>query len=159
MRGIALFTAGLVAGILITQAIAANGERPIKLSHVGISVKNYDQALNYYTKVLGFQEAFTVRNPDGRPYLAYLRISPDTFLEVMPSRPDLPPGFTHFGVEAGDIQATVAQMAARGAKFEPVRTERTKAPLTNASDPEGLRMEILQFAPGSLQFQALHVGK
>ena len=39
---------------------------------------------------MGFREAFTIKNPEGKPVLAYLQITRDTFLELAPATADRP---------------------------------------------------------------------
>ena len=85
MRGLTLFVAGAVLGMLVMQLVAAPGDRVVALSHVGISVRNFDESIKFYTKTMGFREAFSFRQPDGKPALTMLQISRDTFLEVTPS--------------------------------------------------------------------------
>lgn len=57
MRSIVFFVAGIVAGAAMTHTGIAQDSSPRALSHVGIAVKNFDEALGYYTKTLGFREA------------------------------------------------------------------------------------------------------
>jgi catechol 2,3-dioxygenase-like lactoylglutathione lyase family enzyme len=159
MRALALFIAGLGFGILVMQPTTAqknyNGNG-LKLNHVGIAVKNFDQAIDYYTKTFGFREAFAFKEPDGRPILTYLQINRDTFLEVQPATADRPAGITHFGLDSPDLKAAVARLQQRGVKVnDPMPSTRTMALLTSATDADGIRMELLEFGPGSLQRKAI----
>ena len=99
MRGLTLFVAGAALGMLVMQLVAAPGDRAVALSHVGISVSNFDESIKFYTKTMGFREAFSFRQPDGKPALTMLQISRDTFLEVTPSSATQPAGCTHFALE------------------------------------------------------------
>ncbi len=75
MRGIAFFLAGLILGGIMMQASSAQQQKVesgLKLNHVGFNVKNFDESLNFYTKTMGFREAFTLRGPDGKPTLSYI---------------------------------------------------------------------------------------
>ena len=82
MKGLALFAAGILVGVLATHTVTAQDSAPRALSHVGIAVKDFDATLAYYTKTLGFREAYSLKQPDGRPLLTYLHINRDTFLEA-----------------------------------------------------------------------------
>ena len=44
-------------------------------------------SLNFYTKTMGFPEAFTVRNKEGKPAITYIQISRETFIELAPAAP------------------------------------------------------------------------
>lgn len=164
MRGFVLFVAGVGLGILLMQSvIAQNGvlnDTGMKLNHVAITVKNFDAAAAYYTKSMGFREAFTFREPDGKPILTYLQISRDTFLEIQPASAQHPAGFSHLGIEMADAKTTVARLKRMGVKVGDVTpSARSGALLTDAIDPEGIRAELLEFGPASVQRKAMNAWK
>ena len=159
MRSLTLFAAGAVFGMLVIQLAAAPGDRAVALSHVGISVANFDESIKFYTKTMGFREAFAFRQPDGNPALTMLQISRDTFLEVTPSSPTQPAGCSHFAVELPDINGTTAQLRQQGFKVNDPRPGRAGAPLTNVFDPDGIRVEMLQLVPESLHRKAMDAWK
>jgi len=164
MRGFALFVAGVGSGILLMQSVIAQNGAPndtgMKLNHVAIAVKNFDEAVAYYTKSMGFREAFSFREKNGQPILAYLQISRDTFLEIQPATAEHPAGFSHLGIEMADGKATVARLRRMGIKVNDLMpSARSGALLTNATDPEGFRAELLQFGPASLQRKAMSAWK
>ena len=164
MRGFALFVAGVGMGILLMQSvIAQNGtenDTGMKLNHVAIFAKNFDAEVAYYTKSMGFREAFSFREPNGAPILTYLQISRDTFLEIQPATPEHPAGFSHIGIEMMDSRATVARLRGMGVKVNDVTpSARSGALLTNEIDPEGIRSELLEFGHASLQRKAMTAWK
>ena len=168
MRGFALFVAGIGLGILLMQSVVAqkvaqNGapnDTGMKLNHVAIAVKNYDAAVAYYTRSMGFHEAFTFREKNGAPILTYLQISPDTFLEIQPATAEHPAGFSHLGIEMIDANATVARLRRTGVKVKDVTpSPRSGALITNEIDPEGIRAELLEFGPASVQRKAMAAWK
>src|SRR5437868_11030632 len=133
MRGVALFIAGLLAGTVLMQSGTAqqrNSEAGLKLNHVGLNVKDFQETLNFYTKTMGFREAFTLRGPDGKPTLSYIQISRETFLELAPAGPDRPAGITHFGIEAANVNAQVKRLRELGVKIDDPRVSRTNTLLT-----------------------------
>ena len=79
----------------------------------------------------------------------------DNFLEIARATPDRPAGLNHVGIWVDDIKATVAALRKRGVKVEDARAGNSKAPLTNVLDPNGVRLELLEFAPESLQRKAI----
>ena len=66
---------------------------------------------------------------------------------------------SHVGILADDLNATVAMLRQRGVKVDDPRTGATKAPLTSVIDPNGIRLELLDFAPDSLQRKAIESWK
>ena len=145
MRGLFLFAAGVLVGLTIQAAIAQSPNRGIVgLNHVGISVPNLDQAVAYYTKTLGFPEAFRNFDDKGKPTLVYVQMSKNTFLELQPASADRPPGISHFGVVVDKMTEATAMFKQRGANVSAIRTSGTKAILSNVTDPNGVRMELLE---------------
>lgn len=157
MRGVMLFLAGTAFGIFATQPGAAPQEKGtgLRLNHVGIYAKDFDESVNYYTKTLGFREAFSLKDKDGKPTLTYLQINRDTFLELAPASADRPVGVSHIGIWADDLKTTAAVLGQRGVKMEDVRSGATKSILTNIVDPSGVRLELLEYPPESLQRKAI----
>ena len=157
MGRLLLFLAGTTCGMFLVQAGASPQAKPagLRLNHVGMYVKNLDESINFYTKTLGFRQAFSLNNKEGKPTLVYLQMSRDTFLELAPSDADRPVGFSHAGIWADDLNTTVMSLRAQGIKVDDPRAGATKAPLTNVIDPNGLRLEILDLAPESLQRKAI----
>jgi lactoylglutathione lyase len=161
LGGAALFIAGMVAGMLMMQPGAAQ-EKPVsglRLNHVGIYAKDFDESMRFYTKTMGFKEAFTIRGNDGTATLAYLQITRDTFLELAPANAQRPVGLSHIGIWPEDLSATVAALRARGVNVADPRTGSTKTSITNVTDPNGVRLELLDFLPGSLPRKAMEAWK
>ncbi len=156
MRGLALFVAGLVAGILLMQPSRAQQEKVTgwRLNHVGVFAKDYNESLNFYTKTMGFREAFSVKDKDGKPTLTYLQINRDTFLELAPAN-ERPVGISHAGIWVDDMKGTVAALRQRGAKVDDPRTSPTKAVITNVTAPDGVRLELVEITPESLHREAI----
>jgi catechol 2,3-dioxygenase-like lactoylglutathione lyase family enzyme len=161
MRGLLLFAAGFAAGILIMRPSQAQSDRipGIRLNHVGVFAKNFDESYNFYTKTMGFREAFSLKDKDGKPAVTYLQINRDTFLELATASGDRVAGVSHIGILADDLNGTVAMLRQRGVKVDDPRTGATKAPLTSVIDPNGIRLELLDFAPDSLQRKAIESWK
>jgi catechol 2,3-dioxygenase-like lactoylglutathione lyase family enzyme len=157
MRGSMLFTAGALLGIFATQPSASPQEKlsGLRLNHFGIYVKDLDESMNFYTKTMGFREAFSLKDKDGKPILVYLQINRDTFLELAPAAADRPVGFSHAGIWADDLNKTVTILRERGVKMDNPISDATKSLLTNISDPNGVRLELLEYPPESLQRKAI----
>jgi catechol 2,3-dioxygenase-like lactoylglutathione lyase family enzyme len=162
MRGVALFIAGLLAGTVLMQSGAAqkpSSDSGLKLNHVGFNVKDFQESLNFYTKTMGFREAFTLRGADGKPTLSYIQVSRDTFLELAPAGPDRPAGLTHFSFEAENVNATVKRLRESGVTIDDPRVSRTNTLLTAVLDPNQIRFEIAELPPDSLPRKAMESWK
>jgi len=157
MRGLMLFAAGILVGTLATQPSAAPQEKlsGIRLNHFGVYVKDLDESVNFYTKTMGFREAFSLKDKDGKPSLVYLQINHDTFVELAPAAADRPVGFSHVGMWADDLNKTVTILRDHGVKMDNPISGATKALLTNMNEPSGVRIELLEYPPESLQKKAI----
>jgi len=157
MRGLALFVAGTVVGLAATSV--AQNQSPnrgiVGLNHVAISVPDIDKAVEYYTKTMGFPEAFRLKNPAGQLQLVYVQISQNTFVELQPATAQRPPGINHFGLHVENMAAATAMFKARGAAVGDTNVSGTKAILSNIVDPNGIRTELAELPPESLHRQAM----
>jgi catechol 2,3-dioxygenase-like lactoylglutathione lyase family enzyme len=155
-----VFATGLAVGIFLNQPGSAQTKTSgLRLNHVGIYAKDFDESMRFYTQTMGFREAFTVRSPDGKPTLAYLHITSDTFLELAPANADRPVGLSHIGIWPEDLTASLAALRQRGVKVDDPRTGANKTAITNVTDPNGVRLEFLDFLEGSLPRQAMEAAK
>ena len=156
MRGVFLFVAGILVGLAVQSAVAQNQNSGIVgLNHVALSVPNIDEAVAYYTKTMGFPEAFRNLDDKGQPTLVYVQISRNTFLELQPANPQRPPGTNHFGVVVDNMNQATAMFKQRGANVAEIRVSGTKAILSNVTDPSGNRMELLELPAESLHRKAM----
>ena len=74
---------------------------------------------------------------------------------MQPANADRPPGLTHFGVVVDNMGAATAMFKQRGANVSETRVSPTKAILSNVTDLNGVRMELLELPPESLHRQAM----
>jgi catechol 2,3-dioxygenase-like lactoylglutathione lyase family enzyme len=156
MRGLYLFIGGILVGLAVQMAVAQSQNRDIvRLNHVGISVENLDEAIDYYTETLGFPEAFRVVNDAGQIALVYVQVSRNTFVELQPANAQRPPGISHFGVHVDDMAAVTEMFKQRGADVSEIRASSTNAILSNVVDLNGIRMELAELPPESLHRQAM----
>jgi catechol 2,3-dioxygenase-like lactoylglutathione lyase family enzyme len=161
LRGLTLFIAGIVVGtVLISPSHAQQTSNGLRLNHVGIAVKDFQESLNFYTKVMGFKAAYAMPSPDGKPTTTFLQISRDTFIEMAPATANLPAGLTHIGLLTDDANASVTQLRGAGATMPDVRSGGgTGSRLSNTTDPNGIRLELVEQPSGSMMRKAMESWK
>jgi catechol 2,3-dioxygenase-like lactoylglutathione lyase family enzyme len=152
-----MFAVGLLVGVALTTAAAQSERLPGDnyVNHVAIVVPNFDDAFAFYTQKMGFREAFTVRNDQGQPQLAYVQVSRNTFVELQAANATRQPGLNHFGLHVENLRAVVDGLKARGVKVEEPRVRPDDSSVANATDPQGIRIEMFQFGPNSPQGKAI----
>jgi catechol 2,3-dioxygenase-like lactoylglutathione lyase family enzyme len=157
MRTALTFFTGLIIGLGVATGFAQGNrlEGLNGVNHVGISVEHFDEALAFYTQKMGFKEAFIVRDEKGQPVLGYVQVSRDTFVELLPANATRRPGLDHVGLHVNDIRATIATLKQRAVTVEDARVGRTQSLIANVTDPGGVRIELSQLPPESLQRKAM----
>jgi catechol 2,3-dioxygenase-like lactoylglutathione lyase family enzyme len=149
IRGSVVFAAGLVLGMVIIESTSAQQDKGIGLhvNHVGIYVNDFQESIDFYTKTLGMREAFVFRDKEGKVTTMYVQVDKNTFLELAPATAEHPVGVNHIGLQT--------DLRKRGVMVNEPRIGNNHGPLTNVIDPNGLRLEILEYTPESLQRKAI----
>lgn len=155
MRGCLLLITGIFIGVgLHTVAAQSDNRGIVQMNHVGMNVPNLDEAVAYYTKTLGFPEAFRVNDEKGQARLVYVQVSKNTFFELQPG-PGRPAAINHVGIHVENMAAATAMFKQRGANIGEIRNSDTKAVLNNITDLNGLRIELGELGAQSLHRQAM----
>ena len=156
MRGAMLFAVGLLTGLAVHVVLLAQSSGGVvMMNHVAVSVPNMDEAVAYYTKKMGYREAFRVNDDKGQPRIVYLHISRNTFLELNPVTPQRPAGFNHYGLHVENVADVVARFKNAGVTVSGTNTSDTKAILANITDPYMGRIELAELPPESLHQKAI----
>jgi len=97
-----------------------------KIDHIGIAVKNLDEALKFYTEVLGLSFNGTEIVEEQKVKVAFLPLG-DSELELLESTsPDGPiarfiekngPGIQHIAYRVESIEAAIAEMKEKGMRM------------------------------------------
>ncbi|MEE2683884.1 MAG: VOC family protein [Pseudomonadota bacterium] len=157
MKNLYFFIIGMICmlGIQLTIAQSDNSSL-VSLNHIGISVPDIDEAVEYYTEIIGFKEAFRSRRETGETWLVYLQMSKNTFLEIQANNANQNNEITHFGVQVDSMDQAINFWRSRGVEVEDARKSgNSKAILSNTYDENGIRMEIAELTPDSLPFIAM----
>ena len=160
MRGPLLFVVGVFCGLTVHTMFAqsdASGSAGVVLNHVGLSVPSIPEAAAFYKEKMGFKEAFRNSDAQGNPTAIYMQVSKNTFIELQQANAQRPAGVNHFGLEAPNIKGAVALFKQRGATAtDPgAPSAFSHAILANVTDLNGLRIELAELGPDSLQRKAM----
>lgn len=134
------------------------------LGHVAFRVNDLAASLAFYEK-LGFPEFLRLTQEDGRPWIAYLKITDELYLELFPGGdggkavgPEHT-GVHHLCLTTDDIEKTAAHLEAVGVPATHALVPSRRGVDGNrgmwVTDPDGNRIEIMEMAPGCVQYEAL----
>jgi methylmalonyl-CoA/ethylmalonyl-CoA epimerase len=97
-----------------------------KVDHIGIAVKNLDEALNFYENVLGLKSAGTETVEEQKVKVAFLPLG-DTEVELLESTEEDGPiaryiakngeGIQHIAYKVDDIEKAIAEMKENGIRM------------------------------------------
>ena len=128
-------------------------ERPpiVGISHIGLKVSDIAATRQFYGHVLGFDEPFHADNPDGTLSHTYFKVNDRQYIEIFPSlkNPD-EDRLSHIAFETADSKALRDYLAIKGVTVpDQVKPGRDGNLNFTITDPDGHRVEFVQYLPGS----------
>ena len=122
------------------------------LHHVAIIASDNPRSKIFYTEVLGLRMIRETYREARDSWKLDLELPDGTQIELFsfpgaPPRPSYPEacGLRHLAFATGDLDAAVAELAAKGVEVEAVRTdELTGKRYTFFADPDGLPLELYE---------------
>jgi len=133
------------------------------LGHLAFKVKDLDASVAFYDKI-GFPEFLRLLNDKGEPWIVYIRITDELFLELFPKGVgDKVPeadrvGLTHLCLTTNDIDETERRLQSVGIPLSRPRKAGRGVDGNRGmwiEDPDGHRIEIMEMAPNCIQYQAI----
>lgn len=133
------------------------------LGHVAIRCNDLQKSLDFYAK-LGFPEFLRLTEDDGSPWICYLKITDEVFLELFPGADGgkvpntLRSGVNHLCLTTEDMDACDAHLQSVGIPFEAPRNPKAGVDGNRGAfivDPDGNRIEIMEMAPDCIQYDAM----
>ena len=129
------------------------------LEHTAIASPDPKGLAEWYVQKLDFRINYTY----GGNY--FVRASNSTLLEIIPSEGDRAPqqmkdpGIRHLAIAVDNFDSAMQELRKRGITVPEPTSVGSGAPHTSISDPNGVRLEMLEFAPGSMQRSAIEAYK
>jgi catechol 2,3-dioxygenase-like lactoylglutathione lyase family enzyme len=145
--GLAFLSASL---LLALQLPAQTPQRPhiLGLSHFAIYAHDYEKSRAFYGQFLGFEEPYSLQNPDGTPSMTFFKINDRQTIELFPERQAGSDRLNHISLQTDNIEALRLYLASKGVK---VPDQAHKARIGNLgfniTDPEGHTVEMVQYMP------------
>jgi catechol 2,3-dioxygenase-like lactoylglutathione lyase family enzyme len=144
--------AALLSGSLLLASVlsAQTPQRPAitGISHIAIFAHDYEKSRTFYGQFLGFQEPYSLKDPDGSPSMTFFKINDRQVIELFPERQAGTDRLSHISLQTDDIEVLRVYLAAKGIKVPPHANRTRIGNLSfNISDPEGHTVEMVQYMP------------
>ncbi|HEX4168835.1 MAG TPA: VOC family protein [Bryobacteraceae bacterium] len=151
-----ILTATLLVGRFWAPKISAAPapvQRPpiVGLAHVGLFVSDISKADEFYGHVLGFAH-FNLEKPTGGLMLNYYKVNDHQFIEIYPGlKGDEQDRLSHVAFETTNARQMRDYLASKGMRVPgSLKPGLDKNLSFMVDDPEGRRIEFVQYMPGSL---------
>ncbi|MBD2844786.1 VOC family protein [Paenibacillus sp. IB182496] len=131
------------------------------IGHTAYVVEDMERSLDFYCGVLGFKQAFELKDNADKPWIVYIQVAGLQFIELFyggQHRPEPQPrqiGFNHLCLEVEDIQQIAAHLRERGVTLDALPQQgKDRNWQCWARDPDGNRIEFMQLDPESPQVKS-----
>ena len=140
------------------QQQSSEPKRPMitGIAHIAFLVSDLSKARVFYGELLGYEEPFQIFGEDGRLALTYFKVNDRQYIEIFPGLPaDQDDRLSHIAFESTDLDALRVYLQAKGVKV-PQKINQGRDGNINMTivDPDGHRVEFVQYRPGSLHLRA-----
>jgi catechol 2,3-dioxygenase-like lactoylglutathione lyase family enzyme len=135
------------------KATSAATRPPILgIAHIAFQVSDLAKARTFYGELLGFEEPFQLFKEDGSVRLTYFKVNDRQYIEIFPGLPpDQDDRLSHIALETADIEALRVYLREKGTQVPDKPNQGRDGNLNfTALDPDGHRVEFVQYLPGSM---------
>ena len=136
--------------LLLGQQAFNSGPRPriLGVAHIAVFAADYEKSRAFYHDFLGFEEAYSLSNPNGTPSMTFFKINERQYIELFPQTAAGTDRLNHISIETDNAEAMRRYLAGRGVAVpERVGKGRIGNSNFNVKDPEGHTVEIVQYEP------------
>ena len=117
-----------------------------KITHVALVVKNQDEAVEFYTKKVGFEKKADYNPPGGERWVTVGPKGQDLELVLIQAgTAGANNSSTHITMSVDDCKKTFAELKSRGVQFKQEPLEHPYGMSAKFFDPDGNTFQINQF--------------
>jgi catechol 2,3-dioxygenase-like lactoylglutathione lyase family enzyme len=142
---VALWTIFLMASLLSAQTDAQR-PRVLGIAHVAVYQSDLNSARTFYRDLLGFEEPFSLKRPDGTEWLSFIKINDQQYVELFEGTRQNGGHISHFALYTDDAARMRSYLAARGvAMVDQLHQGQTGDRFFTIKDPDGHFIEIVEY--------------
>jgi lactoylglutathione lyase len=137
----------LLAGC-IAQADEPSRPHILGVAHISLFAHDYEKSRAFYRDFLGYEEPFSLKNPDGSPSMTFFKVNDRQYIELSPEREPNTDRLNHISIQTDNAEAMRVYLASKGVKV-PDKTPKGRIGNSNftVKDPDGHGVEIVQYEP------------
>ncbi len=118
------------------------------VAHIAVYAADFEKSRAFYRDFLGFEEPYSLSNPDGTLSMAFFKINERQYIELFPEKTPKTDRLNHISIETDNAEAMRQYLASRGVAVpKQVGKGRIGNANFNIKDPEGHTVEIVQYEP------------
>jgi len=127
------------------------------IAHTAYNTPQMDKMLDFYCAKLGFKHAFSIKDNDGNPWIEYLKLADNSFIELFYSTPEkIKNGDNRYGhicIRVSDIHVIADHLKANDIPilWGGPSMGKDKNWQCWCEDPDGNKIEFMYISPDSLQ--------
>jgi catechol 2,3-dioxygenase-like lactoylglutathione lyase family enzyme len=140
-------------GVLLLSAsilCAQTPQRPhiVGISHFAVFAHDYEKSRSFYGGFLGFEEPYSLKNPDGSASMTFFKVNDHQYIELFPEHEANSDRLSHISLETDDIEALRVYLASKGVRVPDHASQARIGNLSfNIIDPAGHTVEMVQYMP------------
>ena len=141
-----------IIGAVLSATVLMGGDparpRITGVAHIALFASDYEKSRAFYRDFLGFEEPYSLSNPDGTPSMTFFKVNERQYIELFPEKTSKTDRLNHISIETDDAEAMRVYLGAKGVAV-PAKVGKGRIGNSNfnVKDPEGHTVEIVQYEP------------
>lgn len=129
------------------------------IAHLAFQVMDMEKSIRFYEDALGFKKKFTLNDDAGHPWIIYLQLKRDQFIELFYAHEPLKQrsastSYQHLCLEVSNIHAIAQELVKKGYVLD----QQVSFGLDNnfqcwIHDPDGNPIELMEYGKDALQLR------
>jgi len=128
------------------------------IGHTAYNTPQMDKMLDFYCVKLGFKHAFSIKNDAGDPWIEYIKLADNSFIELFyaDKKLDNDSRYAHLCIRVNDIHALADHLKTNGVPiiWGGPSMGKDKNWQCWCEDPDGNKIEFMYISPESPQANA-----
>jgi len=137
----------VAAAIFASLASGQEVKRPriLGVAHIGFYAHDIERSRAFYTGMLGFQEPYSLKNPD----INFFKINDHQYVELFPEKEPNTDRLVNIGLETDNAEQLRKYLVSRGVPVpDRVAKNRIGNRTLTVTDPDKHTVEFVQYEPG-----------